>query len=39
MIAVKKGNVDLLDLLISKGCDVWAKDKVVVLLGDLFLGK
>ena len=38
MIAVYNGNVDLLDLLISKRCDVRAKDEVVVLSGKDLLG-
>ena len=39
MITVYKGNVDLLDLLISKGCDVRAKDEVVnVVSGKGLLG-
>ena len=32
MIAVSNDQVNLFDLLISKGCDVRAKDKVVLSL-------
>ena len=38
MIAVSNGNVNIFDLLISKGCDVWAKDKVVYSSKKIYSG-
>ena len=29
-------NVDLVDFLISKGCDVWKKDRVIYQQGNLY---
>ena len=38
MIAViLHDNVDLVDLLISKGCDVWKKDRVIYQQGNLLV--
>ena len=39
MFAVSNSNVAIFDLLISKGCDVRAKDKVVVSSKKRFIGK